>query len=139
MERHDEEKPDFLFPQPAFDRTDQGLADALPVMVQVDAQPKDLRTDGAVPFQQRQTDRPAADPRNPSFQNFRLLGVVAVGFGLGEPFRQARRQGFQNAASEHRILFLGNRDFHGAIHCRQADARYRTPVTPSEARGLCCG
>ena len=89
MERHDEEKRDFLFPQPAFDRADQGLSNSLPVMVRIDAQPIDLRADRALPFQQQQTDRLAADPRNPSFQDLRLRGVVPVGLGLGEPFRQA--------------------------------------------------
>jgi hypothetical protein len=53
MERHDEQKPDFLFLQPAFDRADQGLADSLPVMIRVDAQPVDFGTDAAVPFEQK--------------------------------------------------------------------------------------
>ena len=52
MERHDEQKPDFLFPQPVFDRADQGLSNSLPVMVRVDTKPEDFRTDGAVPFEQ---------------------------------------------------------------------------------------
>src|SRR5580700_2619701 len=112
MERHDEKKPDFLFPQPAFDRADQGLSNSLPVIVGVDAKPVNFRADGAVPLEQKQASRSAADPRNPGSEDFRLLGVVPVGLTLGEPFRQARRQGFQNVASERRILFLGNRDFH---------------------------
>ena len=66
MERHDEEKPDFLFLQPVFDLADQSPSDSLPVMVRVDAQPVNFRADGAVPFEQQQTARPAANPRNPN-------------------------------------------------------------------------
>jgi len=115
MERHDEEKPYLLFPQPVFDRADQGLAGSLPVMVRIDAQPIDFRADGAVPLEQQQAGRPVVNPRNPGFQDFRLLGVMAVGFVLTEPFRQACCQSFQKLPSAGRVFFLTNENVHAKV------------------------
>src|SRR5258708_31930082 len=98
MERHDEQKLDLLFPQLAFDSADQGPSNSLPMMVRVDTEPIYFRADGAVPFDQQQTTRSSINARNPSFQDFRLLGVMPVGFALCEPFRQAACQPFENPA-----------------------------------------
>ena len=111
-------------------RADQGLSNSLPVMVRIDAQPIDLRADRAVPFQQQQTDRLAADPRNPSFQDLRLRGVVPVGLGLGEPFRQAWRKSFQNAAADAGSFSSAIETSMLAIQYRHADAAAPSKGTP---------
>ena len=85
------------------------------MMVRVDAQPVNFRADGAVPFEQQQTARPAANPRNSGFQDLRLLGVMLVGFAVGEPFRQACCQSFQNPAVARRVFFPANGNFHAAV------------------------
>src|SRR5437016_873267 len=77
MERHDEQKLDLLFPQLAFDSTDQGPSNSLPMMVRIDAEPIDFRADGAVPFDHQQTTRSSINARNPSFQDFRLDSLRA--------------------------------------------------------------
>jgi hypothetical protein len=114
MERHDEEKLDLLFPQLAFDGASRPVQ--LPAGDgRVDTKPVDFHAGGAVPFDQQQAARSSVNARNPSFQDVRLLGVVPVGLALGEPFREARRQSFQNPAIGRRVFFSGNGNVHAAV------------------------
>ncbi len=112
MKSHDKKKLDLLLPQLTLYGVHERSPDSAPMKVRIDPQPIDLSARRAMLFDQQQSIRLSVDSCDPTFQDLRLQGVVAVRLRLRKPLGQTLRQGLQDPAPELRIVLGSNLNGH---------------------------